>query len=134
MAARTSRTFDQCDGFRDVVVDGVCDLDADPNTFTVTQGIDYGYYPEETKFDNHLLAVGLSYRAEYQDGIRDLFYEVTDQIVDIQMFTRTKSSGDIVLSDPLVLDPCSTLDLSKFNEPRKSSASSMDYLVKYKPM
>ena len=40
-------------------------LDDDPSTFTVTKGVEYGYYPVETEFDQHLLAVGLSYRAEY---------------------------------------------------------------------
>lgn len=109
-------------------------LEADPNTFTVTQGLEYGYFPEETKFDKHLFAVGLSYRAEYQDGIRELFTEVSDQVADIEFFMRTKVAGGITVSDPLVLDPCSTLDLNNFYDPRKSSASSMDYLQKYKPM
>ena len=62
------------------------------------------------------------------------FTKVLDQIVDIQMFTQTKVEGTITKSDPLKLDPCSTLDLNKFYTPRKSSASQMEYLQKYKMM
>ena len=39
----------------------------DPNQFIVTRGLEYGYYPEETEFDSHLLALGLIYKPEFQD-------------------------------------------------------------------
>jgi len=42
-------------------------LEKDPNQFIVTEGIQLGYYPESTEFDRHLLAIGLTYKAEYQD-------------------------------------------------------------------
>ena len=40
-------------------------LDDDPNRFIVTEGLEYGWYPQETEFDSHLLAIGLQYKAEY---------------------------------------------------------------------
>jgi len=101
-------------------------LEADPNTFTVTQGLDYGYYPQETEFDKHMIAIGLSFKAEYQDQMDQVlqvsdFTDYLDSIADIEMFMQTKKDGKITKSEPLVLDPCSTLDLDKFYEPRKSS-------------
>jgi len=62
------------------------------------------------------------------------FTDWLDQIVDIQMFMQTKKDGKITRSDPLKLDPCSTLDLDKFSKPRKGSEASMNFLQKYKPL
>jgi hypothetical protein len=31
----------------------------------VTEGLEFGYFPLEQEFDQHLIAVGLSYKAEY---------------------------------------------------------------------
>ena len=58
-------------------------LDNDPSTFTVTEGIEYGYYPADTEFDRHLFAVGLSYRPEFQIEMTELFTDQIEQIVDI---------------------------------------------------
>jgi hypothetical protein len=93
-----------------------------------------GYYPESTEFNKHLLAVGLTYKAEYQDLMTPGFTETLQSIVNIQMFTRTKIDGLFTLSDPLVLDPCSTLDLNNFYDAGKSSVSSMEFLQEFKPM
>lgn len=62
------------------------------------------------------------------------FTLVTKNVVNIEFYTREKVDGKITISDPLVLDPCSTLDLNKFNIPRKSSSSFMTFLQNYKPM
>ena len=40
-------------------------VDMNPNTFTITEGVEYGHYPADHEFDKHLIAVGLSYTAEY---------------------------------------------------------------------
>lgn len=109
-------------------------IDKDPNQFIVTQGVDYGYYPETTEFDSHLVAMGLIYKPEFQDQMTPDFTLVTKNIVNIQFFMREKVNGKITTSDPLVLDPCSTLDLNKFYTPRKSSSSFMTFLQTYKPM
>jgi len=108
--------------------------DLNANTFTITEGIEYGYYPADQEFDLHLLAVGLGYKAEFQDEMTEDFTSVLDQIVDIQMFTQKKVGGATTKSAPLKLDPCSTLDLNNFYTPRKSSESQMAYMQKYKMM
>ena len=109
-------------------------VDRDPNQFVVTQGVDYGHFPLETEFDNHLLAVGLIYKPEYQEQMTEQFTDKIASIVNIQFFMREKTDGQITVSDALELDPCSTLDLNKFYTPRKSSASFMNFLQTYKPM
>ena len=45
--------------------------DSDPNRFIVTEGLEYGFFAEETEFDSHLLAIGLQYKAEYQSFISE---------------------------------------------------------------
>lgn len=114
-------------------------IESGPNSYTVTDGIEYGYYPTDMVFDNHQIAIGLSYKGEYdylmsEKSETEFFTDYLAQLVDIQMFTRSKKDGKVEISDPLILDPCSTLDLQKFNDPRKSSVSAMEYLQKYKPM
>ena len=106
----------------------------DPNTFIVTEGIDFGHFDEDAEFDKHLLAVGFTYKAEFQDQMTDQFHARLAQIVDIKMFTREKKDGAITTSAPLKLDPCSTLDLNKFYSPRQSSLSAFNYIQDYKPM
>ena len=109
-------------------------LDQNPSTFTITEGLEYSYYPVDQEFDQHLLAVGLSYKAEYEGEMTEDFTLELEKIVNIQMFTNKKEEGVVTKSDPLKLDPCSTLDLNKFYTPRKSSESQMAYLQKYKMM
>jgi hypothetical protein len=72
---------------------------------------DFGYYPANTEFDRHSVAVGLVYKTEYQDRMTDSFTNTLKSIVNIQMFTRKKEDGKSTISPPLSLDPCSTLDL-----------------------
>ena len=72
---------------------------------------DLGYYPANTEFDRHLIAVGLAYKAEYQDQMTESFTNKLKSIVNIQMFSSKKENGKITTSAPLKLDPCSTLDL-----------------------
>ena len=62
------------------------------------------------------------------------FTDYLETLVNIQMFMRTKEDGKITQSDPLKLDACSTLDLQRFNKPRKSSSSFMAFLLQYKPL
>ena len=63
-------------------------LDDDPNRFIVTEGLEYGWYPQETEFDSHLIAIGLQYKAEYQSLMSEQFTLVNSQVADIQMFMR----------------------------------------------
>ena len=114
-------------------------LDNNANTFTVTEGIEYGYYSVDTEFDRHSIAVGLIYRPEYQDQMDTItasisFTDYLDTLVDIKMYTQDKKDGVITRSDALKLDPCSTVDYSRFYSPRASSAAFMAFLNKYKPM
>ena len=114
-------------------------LDGEPNNFTVTELLEYGQYPVETVFDRHQIAIGLAYKEQYQDKMDKVlekidFTDYLDTLVDIQMFTLTKKDGVMTKSDPLVLDPCSTLDLNRFYTPRTSSDASFQFLQKYKPM
>lgn len=41
-------------------------LDNDPNTFTVTEGVEYGWYQIDTEFNQHQMAIGLIYKPEFQ--------------------------------------------------------------------
>ena len=59
------------------------------------------------------------------------FTSVLDEIVDIQMFVQEKVDGQIT-TEPLTLDPCSTLDLQNFYDPRKSSKPSLEFIQQYK--
>lgn len=103
-------------------------VDDDPSTYFVTEGIDRDYYSEDTEFDKHQIAVGLSYRAEHQIEMTEDFTEKIAQIADIQMFTRTKILGATTPSDPLKLDPCTTLDVNLFNESRKGLIAEKEYI------
>jgi len=40
-------------------------LDNDPQTLTINTGIEYSHYALDTEFDNHNLALGLIYKAEF---------------------------------------------------------------------
>ena len=95
-------------------------VDDDPSTYYVTEGIDYGHYPADTEFDKHQIAVGLSYRPEYQSEMTEDFTNQIAQVADIRMFTRTKTAGTTTPSDALTLDPCTTLDIDLFNGVRES--------------
>ena len=66
-------------------------VEADPNTFTITEGLEYAYYPIETEFDRHQIAIGLSYKAEYQDQMDKVneqmfFTDYLQSLVEIEMF------------------------------------------------
>ena len=56
------------------------------------------------------------------------FTERLAQIVDIEMFIQSKVAGAFTKSEPLKLDPCSTLDFDAFYEPRKDLQAQMSYL------
>ena len=60
-------------------------LAQNPNTFTITDGIDYGYYPLDQEFDGHKIAVGLSYKAEFQQDkmVQNFMLDVIPKYVDI---------------------------------------------------
>ena len=62
------------------------------------------------------------------------FTYALSQIVDVEMFIQTKKSGVLTKSDPLKLDPCTTLDLQAFYEAMPNSAEQMSYLTEFKPM
>ena len=67
-------------------------LENNASTFTVTEGIDYGYYSVDSEFDKHSMAIGLIYRPEYQAQMdlvvsASTFTKFLDTLVDIQMFT-----------------------------------------------
>ena len=67
-------------------------LENNANTFTVTEGVEYGYYSVDTEFDRHSIAVGLIYRPEYQDQMDTItasisFTDYLDTLVDIKMYT-----------------------------------------------
>ena len=48
-------------------------VEQDPDTFVVTDGLEFGYFPNEMQFQNHKIALGLSYRAEFQDRMTKEF-------------------------------------------------------------
>jgi hypothetical protein len=46
------------------------------------------------------------------------------------MFIQAKIGG-VVSQDDLILDPCSTEDITRFFPPRRSSESQVDFIKKY---
>ena len=69
-------------------------IEQDEESFTVTEGIEYGYFPAETQFERHRIALGLSYKAEFQDQMTEGFTERIAEIVDIEMFMHSKVAGE----------------------------------------
>ena len=67
-------------------------LENDPKTFTVAEGIEFGYYGTDSEFDQHQIAVGLIYKPEHQAQM-DLvkrssdFTTYLESLVNIEMFT-----------------------------------------------
>ena len=85
------------------------------------------------------MAIGLIYKPEFQSQMDTItrsieFTTYLATLVDIQMFMQEKKDGVITKSDPLTLDPCSTLDLDSFYKPRSTSQSFFDFMKNYKPM
>lgn len=93
------------------------ELDAD--TFTVTDGLEHGFFDSSVQFNKYKIAIGLSYKPEYQDKMQEGFTDLASQVANVQMFTRSKTAGAFSKSNPLLLDPCTTLDLADFYAPRK---------------
>ena len=61
-------------------------LEEDPNTFTVTQGVQHDYFAVDSEFNKHFIAIGLQYKEEYENEMVGDFADVTAQIVDIEMY------------------------------------------------